>query len=38
VELKNRKGIIWVFDAKATVDGKVVASAELMCAAKEGAA
>ncbi|MBK8453593.1 MAG: 3-hydroxyacyl-ACP dehydratase FabZ [Thiofilum sp.] len=37
VELKNRKGIIWVFDAKATVDGKVVASAELMCAAKEGA-
>lgn len=37
VELKNRKGIIWVFDAKATVEGKVVASAELMCAAKEGA-
>lgn len=36
VELLKRKGIMWVFDAKALVDGKVVASAELMCAAKEG--
>ncbi len=32
----RRKGIMWVFDTKATVDGKLVASAELMCAAKEG--
>jgi 3-hydroxyacyl-[acyl-carrier-protein] dehydratase len=39
VELKatllKRKGIMWVFDAKAVVDGNVVASAELMCAAKK---
>ena len=34
----KRKGIMWVFDTKATVDGKLVASAELMCAAKEGVA
>lgn len=32
----RRKGIMWVFDTKATVDGKLVARAELMCAAKEG--
>lgn len=36
VELLKKKGIMWVFNAKATVDGKVAASAELMCAAKEG--
>ena len=33
--IKKRKGMMWVFDAKAKVDGKVVASAELMCAAKK---
>ncbi len=33
--IKKRKGMMWVFDAKATVDGKVAASAELMCAAKK---
>lgn len=33
--LLKRKGIMWVFDTKGIVDGKVVASAELMCAAKE---
>ena len=33
--IKKRKGMIWIFDAKATVDGKLVASAELMCAAKK---
>lgn len=33
--LLKRKGIMWVFDTKAIVDGKIVASAELMCAAKE---
>lgn len=32
----KRKGIMWVFNVKATVDGKVAVSAELMCAAKEG--
>lgn len=32
--LLKRKGIMWVFDAQALVDGKVAASAELMCAAK----
>lgn len=36
VEVLKKKGIMWVFNAKATVDGKVAASAELMCAAKEG--
>lgn len=39
VELKatllKRKGIMWVFDAQAVVDDKIVASAELMCAAKK---
>ncbi|PID49647.1 MAG: 3-hydroxyacyl-[acyl-carrier-protein] dehydratase FabZ [Proteobacteria bacterium] len=34
-ELIKRKGIMWVFNTTATVDGKLVASAELMCAAKE---
>lgn len=33
--LLKRKGIMWVFDTKGIVDGKIVASAELMCAAKE---
>ena len=33
--IKKRKGMMWVFDAKAMVDGKVAASAELMCAAKK---
>jgi len=33
--LLKRKGIMWVFDTKAIVDGQVVASAHLMCAAKE---
>ena len=32
----KRKGIMWVFETKATVNGKLAASAELMCAAKEG--
>jgi len=38
--LLKRKGIMWVFDTKSTVDGQVVATAEIMCAAKkqEGAA
>ena len=31
--IKKRKGMMWVFDTKAMVDGKVVTSAELMCAA-----
>ncbi|HHC75290.1 MAG TPA: 3-hydroxyacyl-ACP dehydratase FabZ [Thiothrix sp.] len=33
--LLKRKGIMWVFDTQAIVDGKVVATAELMCAAKQ---
>lgn len=32
----KRKGIMWVFETKATVDGKLAVSAELMCAAKAG--
>ncbi len=32
--IKKHKGMIWIFDTKATVDGKVAASAELTCAAK----
>lgn len=36
VEVIKKKGIMWVFNTTATVDGKVAASAELMCAAKEG--
>lgn len=35
-EIIRRKGIMWVFNTKATVNGKLAASAELMCAAKEG--
>lgn len=37
-EIIKKKGIMWVFDTKASVDGKLVTSAELMCAAKEGVA
>ena len=33
--IKKRKGMMWIFDATATVDGKVAASAELVCAAKK---
>jgi len=32
--IKTRREI-WVFDAKASVDGKVVASAEIMCTARD---
>jgi len=32
--LKRRRGI-WVFNAKASVDGKLAASAEIMCTARE---
>ncbi len=35
VELVKRKGIMWVFNAEAKVDGKLAVSAELMCAAKK---
>lgn len=35
VELKATKRGIWMFSGKATVDGKVAASAELMCTPKE---
>ena len=35
VELVKRKGIMWVFNANAYVDGKLAVSAELMCAAKK---
>lgn len=35
VELVKRKGIMWVFNAEARVDGKLAVSAELMCAAKK---
>lgn len=35
VKQLKRKRDIWKFDAKALVDGKVVCSAELMCAHKE---
>jgi 3-hydroxyacyl-[acyl-carrier-protein] dehydratase len=31
VELKKVRRNIWVFHGKATVDGRLVASAELMC-------
>ena len=33
--LLKHKGIMWVFDTKATVDGQIAASAEIMCAAKK---
>jgi 3-hydroxyacyl-[acyl-carrier-protein] dehydratase len=32
--LKQRRGI-WTFDTKATVDGKLCASAEIMCTARD---
>jgi len=35
VELVKRKGIMWVFNAEARVNGKLAVSAELMCAAKK---
>ena len=35
VELIKRKGIMWIFNAEARVDGKLAVSAELMCAAKK---
>ncbi len=35
VELKGAKRGIWMFSGKATVDGKVAASAEIMCTSKE---
>jgi 3-hydroxyacyl-[acyl-carrier-protein] dehydratase len=31
----KKKGSIWKFSAEAKVDGRVVTSAELMCAEKE---
>jgi len=35
VELERRKRDIWKFKGRALVDGKLVASADLMCAEKE---
>jgi 3-hydroxyacyl-[acyl-carrier-protein] dehydratase len=35
VEVLKHKRSIWKFKAEASVDGKVVASAELMCAEQE---
>jgi len=35
VIVKNRKRGIWVFDAEARVDDKVVASAEIMCTERD---
>lgn len=35
VELLKRKGMMWVFNTEARVDGKLAVSAELMCAAKK---
>jgi 3-hydroxyacyl-[acyl-carrier-protein] dehydratase len=35
VKLDRKKGPVWKFTAEAKVDGKVVTSAELMCAEKE---
>ena len=34
-ELVKRRRDIWVFNAKATVDGKIAATAEIMCTARE---
>jgi len=34
-ELLKRRRDIWVFNAKASVDGKLAASAEIMCTARE---
>ena len=35
VKILRKKGPMWKFSAEAKVDGKIVASAELMCAEKE---
>ncbi len=35
VRVKKKSRGVWKFDAEATVDGKMVASAELMCAERE---
>ena len=35
VEFVKRKRSIWVFNGKATVDGELAASAEIMCTARE---
>ena len=35
VEVLKRKREIWVFDASAKVDGKLAASAEIMCTARD---
>lgn len=35
VKLDKKKGPVWKFSAVAKVDGKIVASAELMCAEKD---
>ena len=35
-ELLKRKGNMWIFKTEAKVDGKMVTSAELMCAAVKG--
>lgn len=35
VELLKRRRDIWVFSARASVDGKLAASAEIMCTARE---
>lgn len=35
VEFVKRKRSIWVFNAKASVDGELAASAEIMCTARE---
>ncbi|HPE60407.1 MAG: 3-hydroxyacyl-ACP dehydratase FabZ [Thiothrix sp.] len=35
-EIIRKKGIMWVFDTRASVEGRLAASAQLMCAAKEG--
>lgn len=34
-ELVKHRRDIWVFNAKATVDGKIAATAEIMCTARE---
>ena len=33
--IKKRRGMMWIFDAKASVDGVLVTSAELTCVAKQ---
>ena len=35
VKILKKKGAMWKFEAKASVDGAVVATAQLMCAEKE---